>query len=136
MVYINKYAPRSFCMIALFVVLAITAFPQGRMQRSSSDKKTATIQGLIGGESHDSYMFSASEGQRMTVQITSTGDKADFTVSTSEPFESAEPVKFGKATNKGKRWVGKVPQSGNYYIYVTAHPQARYTLNVTIESVR
>jgi hypothetical protein len=93
---------------------------------------TATATGRIGGESHNSYIIHAREGQKITVQITSTNNRAEFTVSTSSDFFNAEPASFGRATNKGRRWRGTVPQTGDYYIYVIAHPVANYTLSLVI----
>jgi hypothetical protein len=48
-------------------------------------------------------------------------------------FFGVELVKFGKAPDDGKRWTGKIPKTGNYYIYVTAHPDARYILKVSLK---
>jgi hypothetical protein len=42
-------------------------------------------------------------------------------------------VKFGKKFDNGKGWTGRVPKNGDYYIYVTAHPSARYTLKVNVK---
>lgn len=95
-------------------------FPQG--------SKTAVVRGFIGGEAHDSYVFHLRAGRKVTVQITSGGNRAEFSVSTSE---FGEPVSFGKVTNGGKTWTGTMPQTGVYFISVVAHPQARYTLRVT-----
>jgi len=71
----------------------------------------------------------------MIVQISwrHEGDnRAAFTVSQSPSFES-EPVKFGRQYARGTRWSGKVPKTGNYYIYVVGHPTAHYALRVTIK---
>ena len=100
----------------------------------------ATVRGLVGGESHDSYVIRARRGQIMTVQIswrrehdTDLGDnRAEFFVSESPDFNGDGPTKFGKETDQGKRWSGKIPKTGNYYIYVNAHPTAHYTLRVTV----
>jgi len=100
----------------------------------------ATVRGLVGGESHDSYVIRARQGQIMTVQIswrrehdTDLGDnRAEFFVSESPDFNGDGPVKFGKESDQGKRWSGKIPKTGNYYIYVNAHPTAHYTLRVTV----
>jgi len=97
-------------------------FPQG--------SKTATVQGFIGGEGHDSYVFHVRAGRKVTVRITSRGNRAGFSVSTSE---FGDPVSLGKETNEGKTWTGTIPQTVVYFISVTAHPQARYTLRVTKE---
>src|SRR5712692_2636220 len=57
------------------------------------ESKTAVVRGFIGGESHDSYVFHVRAGRKVTLQITSRGNRAGFSVSTSE---FGEPVSFGK----------------------------------------
>jgi hypothetical protein len=66
----------------------------------------------------------------VTVTITSPGNRAQFSVSASE---FGEQVSFGAETNGGRTWTGTIPQTGVYFISVTAHPTARYTLRVTKE---
>ncbi|HYO99980.1 MAG TPA: hypothetical protein VER76_07300 [Pyrinomonadaceae bacterium] len=71
----------------------------------------------------------------MTVQISwrREGDnRAEFTVSESSNFYNAEQVTFGRESNNGRRWTGKIPDTRDYYIYVVGHPTARYTLRVTV----
>jgi hypothetical protein len=99
-------------------------------------RSPATAKGTIGGESHDSYVIKSHKGQTMAVQISwrRAGDnQAEFTVSQSANFFNAEPVAFGRASDNGKRWRAKIPKTGNYYIYVVAHPAADYTLRVTVK---
>jgi hypothetical protein len=50
------------------------------------------------------------------------GESPDF-------FEGAQ-VAFGSASDRGRHWSGKVPRTGDYYIYVLAHPTAHYTLHM------
>lgn len=98
-------------------------------------KNAAIVNGRIGGESHDSYVIPATKGRLMTVEINWTpegGNSASFTVSESSNFFSSGPVGFGKESDNGKRWTGKVPKTRNYYIYVVAHPVADYKLKVTV----
>ena len=92
--------------------------------------KRAVVRGFIGGEAHDSYEFHVKAGRKVTVTISSKGNKASFSVTTSEFGES---VSFGKASKGGKTWTGTIPETGVYFISVVAHPQARYTLTVTKE---
>ena len=96
----------------------------------------ATARGFIGGESHDSYVIRARRGQMMTVRISwiKEGDNnASFSVSRSADFFNANPVNFGRKSNGGRTWTGTVPATRDYYIYVVAHPTARYTLRVTVK---
>lgn len=92
--------------------------------------KTAVMRGFIGGEAHDSYEFHVKAGRKVTVTITSQGNRASFSVGKEE---FGEPVSFGKDSNKGRTWTGTIPETGVYFISVVAHPQARYTLRVTKE---
>lgn len=92
--------------------------------------KTAVVRGFIGGEAHDSYEFHVKAGRKVTITLTSQGNRAGFGVSKSE---FGEQVSFGKETNGGRTWTGTIPETGVYFISVTAHPQARYTLKVTKE---
>ena len=93
----------------------------------------ATVRGLIGGESHDAYVVRVAKGRALSVQISwksEDNNTASFGVGTSADFE---PVTFGKETADGKKWVGKVPRTGDYFIEVVAHPRAHYVLKVTIK---
>lgn len=72
----------------------------------------------------------------MTVDLSwrAEGDnRAEFEVSEMPGFFNIELVTFGKASDDGKRWTGKIPKTANYYIYVVAHPSARYILKVTLK---
>ena len=107
-------------------------------QENASPKKRlrspATARGFIGGESNDGYVIRARRGQVMTVRISwrhVDDNRAEFSVSDSAEFGGQ--VEFGKLTYSGRRWRGKIPQTGDYYIYVVAHPSARYILKVTLK---
>ena len=124
------------------VVLTFFLLPThvAQAQNDTTPKKRlrspAIAKGFIGGESHDSYVIRARKGQTMTVQISwrrKDDNHAEFTISDSSNFFDAAQVPFGKVSDKGRRWSGKIPKTGNYYVYVVAHPTARYTLRVTIE---
>ena len=95
----------------------------------------ATKRGFIGGEAHDSYVVRARKGRVLTVRLSwrLEGDnRASFAVSESPDFYSSEPAKFGAEYDDGRRWAGRVPRTGDYYIHVVAHPSARYTLRVSV----
>jgi len=99
-------------------------------------RNPAVVRGFIGGESHDSYVIRAAKGKTMTVQISwrhEGENEASFNVSDTAGFFGAEDVAFGERSNNDKRWTGKIPKTANYYIYVVAHPTARYTLRVSIK---
>jgi hypothetical protein len=128
---------------ALFLVaitLLLLNVPISQAQEDTTPKKRlrspATARGFIGGESHDSYVIRARKGQTMTVRISwrPEGDNsAGFSITGSRDFFAGEPINFGNATDDGKSWTGKIPRTGNYYIYVTAHPTARYVLRVRLK---
>ena len=129
----------SSSLILLSAVLLFLSASVARAQDDTVPKKRlrspATVRSTIGGESHDSYVIKARRGQRMTVSISwrKEGDnEAGFTVSRSYNFFSAEAVGLGKESNNGKQWSGRIPETGNYYIYVTAHPVATYVLRVRL----
>ncbi|HRH43987.1 MAG TPA: hypothetical protein PKY82_20315 [Pyrinomonadaceae bacterium] len=131
---LNRIALSFFALTILLFAANIT-----RAQYDITPKKTlkspATVRGFIGGEAHDSYVIRARKGQTMTVQITwkqEAKNHADFTVSYSSSFFTTETGKFGKESNNGRSWRGKIPSTGNYYIYVVAHPSAKYTLKVRL----
>ena len=126
-------------LVALAALLLATNIvrAQGYTQRLRSP---ATVRSVIGGESHDSYVIRARKGQIMTVRISwqhehnEMGDNfAEFWVGELPDFDAEGQVKFGRESNKGKRWSGKIPRTGNYYIYATAHPIVHYTLRVTVK---
>jgi hypothetical protein len=125
-------------LLATVVALSLATAPALAQQDTAPKKRLrnpATVRGFIGGESHDSYVIRGRKGRTMTVRISwrREGDnRAEFTVSESPDFFGAEPVTFGKESDDGKRWAGKLPRTRDYYIYVVAHPTAQYTLRVTI----
>lgn len=127
------------CLFALATLLLVADSAEGQ-EHVRRLRSSATVKGFIGGESHDSYVVRARQGQILTVQINwrrehdESGDnRAEFLVSESPDFGGDGQVKFGNESNDGKRWSGRVPKTENYYIYVTAHPTAHYTLRVTVK---
>jgi hypothetical protein len=97
-------------------------------------KSKVPVNGFIGGESHDNYVIRARKGQILTMSLSwqREGDnRASFTVSESPDFSGA-PAKFGNGSHEDTKWAGTVPRTGNYYVYVVAHPSARYTLKASL----
>jgi hypothetical protein len=95
----------------------------------------AHVRGFIGGESHDGYVVRARKGSLLTVRLSwrREGDnRASLNVSESPDFYSGEPAKFGAEYNDGRQWTGRIPRTGDYYVYVVAHPSANYTLKVNV----
>jgi hypothetical protein len=134
----------SFLFVTLVAVLlaaevARAQDPQEYMKRLRSP---AIVKGLIGGESHDSYVIHARKGQTMTVEISWRLEPFDdqkydtiaqFSVSEWPIFSDDGQVKGAKASNDGKRWTAKISRTGNYYIYVTGYPTVNYILSVTVQ---
>jgi hypothetical protein len=120
--------------IAIFVLSRlvlgqIDSTPKQRLQRRAS------VRGFVGGESHDSYVIHAAKGHTLTVKISwrKEGDnRASFIITESPSFFESEAVDFGKTLESGTRWTGKIPRTGDYYIYVVAHPTAHYKLTVVL----
>jgi hypothetical protein len=93
----------------------------------------ATIRGLVGGEANDTYVVQVRKGRQLTVEISwkkEDDNTASFGMGASKDLE---PISFGKESNGGRKWVGKVPKTGDYFIEVVAHPRAHYVLKVRIK---
>ena len=133
--------PQKFlCGVAgVVTVLLVAAGPCWAQPRPSPAKRLrspAVVKGFIGGESHDAYVIRAAKGKTMTVRLSwrpEEGNKAGFQISDRYSFFEAESVTFGTESPDGTRWTGRIPKTANYYIYVVAHPSARYTLRVTLK---
>ena len=93
----------------------------------------ATIRGLVGGESNDTYVVHVRKGHQLTVELSwkkEDDNTASFGMGSSKDLE---PVSFGKESHGGRKWVGKVPKTGDYFIEVVAHPSAHYVLKVRVK---
>ena len=98
-------------------------------------KNPATVKGEIGGESHASYVIRVRKNQTLKVQIDwkEKGDRvAQFIVSRSADFFAGDVIR-GISTYNEKNWYSKIKKTGDYYIYVTGHPVANYTLKVSVK---
>lgn len=127
-------------MVIALTILILGASLSALAQVDRTPKKRLTspaaARGYIGGEAHDSYVIRVQKGRTLTVNISwrrRDGNRAEFSLSRSANFYSSSPVNFGTESNGGKRWRGKIPRTGNYYIYVVAHPSANYTLKVDVK---
>lgn len=123
-------------LVATVTLAADLSSAQPRPTPPKRLRSPATVRGFIGGESHDAYVIRAAKGKTLTVQLSwrqEGGNRAEFSVSDMSGFFEAEPVDFGVRSDNEKRWTGKIPKTGNYYIYVVAHPDARYVLKVRLK---
>lgn len=136
---ISKNLTRIYTIFFAAVVL-LFAVQFASAQIDSTPKKRlknpATVKGFIGGESHDSYQIRVRKNQTLKVQIAwkETGDRtATFVISRSADFFAGDVLEGGTETYSGKIRTVKIPATADYYIYVTAHPTANYTLKVSVK---
>ena len=81
-------------------------------------------------------MIRVRKNQTLKIQISwqaADDNKAQFVISKSNDFFAGDVLEGGTETYDGKSRTVKVPATGDYYIYVTAHPTAHYTLKVSIK---
>jgi len=131
---------RAFLLLVVLATLLLAANIAWAQEYVTRLRSPATVRGVIGGESHDSYVIHARKGRIMIVRISwrREHDKelgnnhAEFWVA-ELPNDGDAIVKFGRESSNGKRWSGKIPRTGDYYIYVNAYPIAHYTLRVTVK---
>ena len=113
----------------LAVAFALSAFAELPVQlKFKTGVGRIAVKGQVGGEQHDAYAIEFTSGRTIRVAISSRKGKVSFTVCDSDHYSDAEPVKFGRRSADGKSWEGLVPVTKVYYIYVTAYPEAEYTL--------
>lgn len=130
---------RAFLLLLSLTTSLLAADSAWAREHTQRLRSPATVRSFIGGESHNSYVIRARKGQTLTVQISwrrehdaDIGDNhAEFWVGELPDFDGNGEVKFGKESDEGTRWSGRIPKTGDYYIYVMAHPTAHYTLRIT-----
>jgi hypothetical protein len=121
-----------FLLLIFLIASTIARAPRERPGRIHSP---VTIRGFIGGESHKSYVIRAKKGQTLTVRISwrhEDNNHAEFSISRGPTFENSEPIKFGRQSNEGRSWMGKMPISADYFISVVADPSAHYTIRAVL----
>lgn len=117
----------------IFLIASTTADAQ--RERPVRIHSPATVHGFIGGESQNSYVMRARKGRTLTVRISwrhEDNNHAELSISRGRTFENSEPVKFGRQSNQGRSWTGKIPNSADYFISVVANPSAHYTIRVVL----
>src|SRR5688500_16231914 len=135
----EKTLRRAFLTFSAAAILLFTAGIASAQIDSTPKKRLkspATIKGFIGGEAHDGYVIRARKNQILKVQISWVGGgdkKAQFVISKSDDFFAGDLLEGGSETYDGKSQTRKIPATGDYYIYVTAHPTAKYTLKVKVK---
>jgi len=86
------------------------------------------VKGEVSGEQHDTYAIELESGRTIRITVSSKKGKVNFSVCDSDEYSTAEPVTFGKRSADSESWEGVIPVAKIYYIYVTAYPEAKYTL--------
>ena len=122
----------SLRLMLLLGVLATSAFAQPRT-KPKRVQAPATIRGLVGGESNDTYVVHVRKGRQLTVEISwkkEDDNSASFSVTDSR---DGGTISFGKESDGGRKWTGKVPRTGDYFIEVVAHPSAHYVLKIKLK---
>ncbi|MBX7174107.1 MAG: hypothetical protein K1X72_24255 [Pyrinomonadaceae bacterium] len=134
-----KISIKKICLTVFAFTVLFFAIGSAQAQTDSVKKirlkSPATVKGEIGGESHASYVIRVRKGQTLKVQIDwkEKGDyTAHFVVSRSDNFFDGDVIR-GISTYNEKNWYSKIKKTGDYYIYVTAHPIANYTLKVSVK---
>jgi hypothetical protein len=140
-----KHALRALILTTLVLLAANAASAQcGPMRSSTQCEKDETaavskqlrmrrgrtsiaVKGFIGGESHHTYTFRARAGQRLTVKIMSRRNAASFSMASEGGGEFP-----GTSSENDTKFTARIPATGCYSIMVVAHPDARYTLTLTI----
>jgi hypothetical protein len=129
---------RRFLQFALALAVALTLAIPGSAEELTRLKfkpgaSRIAVKGRVGGEQHDAYAVELPFGRQTRVAISSPKGKVNFSVCQSGNYSDAEPVKFGKRSPDGKSWEGLIPAMGTYYIFVTAYPEAEYTLLIEMK---
>jgi hypothetical protein len=134
-----RFRPKSVLWLfigpALLLLFAGLAWAQEDTAPKHALRSPSAVTGTIGGEGHDSYTIRAHKGQVLAVRISwqrAGEDHAEFSVSESPDFYDSSSATFGKQSDTGRRWSGRVPKDSSYYIYVVVHPEAHYLLQVTL----
>lgn len=123
-------------MLLLINVFSLSLLAQANSVGKKRLRNSATVKGLVGGESHDGYVIRVRKNQTLKIQISwqpADDNKSQFVVSRSADFFSGDILEGGTETYSGNQRTVKIPATGDCYIYVTAHPAANYTLKVSIK---
>ncbi len=89
---------------------------------------SGTVAGTVVFPNRPQYVLYAFKNQRMTVQITSTGEAANFAIS---GVYDGQPLK--RLENEDRTWTGLLPATQDYLITIAVPSgSVNYTLTVTI----
>ena len=122
----------SLRLVLIIGILSTAGLAQPRAKPKRVHVPT-TIRGLVGGEANDTYVFRARKGQQLTVEIS--WKKEDDNAASFSVADSLDggTISFGKESDGGRKWTGKVPKTHDYFIEVVAHPAAHYVLKIIVK---
>ena len=100
--------------------------PSDSTERVSFDKGStgATIRGSVTANQKKRYLLNCGSGQQMTVQIR----QGSINVTIISPNNQT----IGNAVNSVSQWQGKLPNTGDYIIEISAPNQSGYLINIEV----
>jgi cytoskeletal protein RodZ len=100
--------------------------PSDSTERVSFDKDTtgATISDRVTANQKKRYLLNCGSGQRMTVQVR----QGSINVTIISPNNQT----IGNAVNGVSQWQGKLPNTGDYIIEISAPNQSGYLINIEV----
>ena len=127
---------RTFLLFATWATMLAASSNARVHEHAQKILSSATVNGFVGGESHDSYVIHVRKGQTMRVRISWLGEQIDEAGDNHAEFWignsgcQGDAISLGTVSEGGKQWTGKMQQTRDYYICVVAYPSAHYTLRV------
>ncbi len=103
------------------IVARMSVAPKIRLQNGES------VDGYVDVDNYDGYIINARKGQMLTVRIRRASN-VSLKISQTGNYYRAVQLGGGKFSNGGRRWTGKIPASGDYYIFVNARQPVNYKI--------
>jgi hypothetical protein len=126
----------SLVLSALFVLFAAPLHAGEQAERVRILHAPSTVHGHVGGEAHDAYAYIGRKGEHLRVRLDWKAENgldgtsvAELTLSATG-FDDAKPLASGTWSKDGRQWDGTLQRDGKVYLYVVAHPSARYALSI------
>lgn len=129
-----RLQPAAAFVVAIGCLLLVESIAVAQEDRTPRRLRSpATVRSFIGGESTDNYVIRARRGQTLIVRVSWRREGDNIVSFRVDDASTGEEVPLGKESQNGRRWVGRIPKTGDYEISVGAHPTAQYTLRVTLK---
>lgn len=93
----------------------------------AAGESSATMQGTLGSSQRHYYVFRAQAGQEAHIEVTSTGNAANFGFS-----GAADGQPYKRLVNEDRFWDGVLPENQDYLLHVAALEDTEYTLTLEI----